>query len=241
MLLSLPHAGLLAVLGLAISSAAAGTTTYNPTIDAFVDSANPGNNYGAAGSLGISAPSSAKGEFDAFIQFDLADLAGREVQAVSLQLTVMEPRNDIFNESHSGTFSARWLKNGSFIEGFGTPSIEDIVATHVNFNNHLNYLGADDEFLGAFVFDVATTVMNLQFFLTPGFLAEAQAGRRVTFYFSAVDTEVSLLVNSTNFKTGPASSKPILTVVSVPEPGPCWLAAAGSLSMVRRKRRLPHG
>src|SRR5690242_10164209 len=85
------------------------TATFSsvPTADAFVDSAQPNNNFGAAGSLAIAASGSPQGEFQSVLLFDLSGAAnsfntqfgvgGWALQSATLQLTASPHGNPIFN------------------------------------------------------------------------------------------------------------------------------------------------
>src|SRR5207253_6220170 len=130
--------------------------------DAFVDSVQPGNNYGLAGLLGIAPLNEPKGEFDSFVEFDLSTTKSAfdaffgtghwAVQSISLRLTATPPNNVLFNGSGvgntAGKISIRWLQNDAWLEGSGKPSAPDADPGDLNFDNHGNYLSAADECLG---------------------------------------------------------------------------------------------
>lgn len=210
----------------------------NPTADAFVDSAAPGNNYGAAGALSIAAAGSAKGEFDSFVRFNFASTktyldntygAGNWMaQSITLQLTAANPNNALFNASAAGSFSIRLTQSNAWVEGTGSPNAPDTSATSVNFTNHANYLGSSDQGLGTYSFAGGTSGANtytLQ--LSAGLISALQAGGDASLYLAANDNAVSYLFNSTNF--GTVASRPTLVVNAVPEPSVMALLAAGGM------------
>jgi hypothetical protein len=244
-------AGALAFIS-AAASLQAQSAAVTPLADTFVDSANPGNNYGVAGALGIAPAGASNGEFDSFIEFNLSSaktgfdqhfgVGNWTIQSITLQLTAAVPNNPLFNGNGSpsvntaGQFTIAYTPNNSWLEGSGTPNIADTSATDLNFNNHLNYVSAADEALGTFNFSGATsgaTVYTLT--LTPNFLAAAAAGADVSLYLSAADSQVNYLFNSGNFM-GAASTHPTLTVNAVPEPSATLLLGGGLAFFARRRR-----
>jgi hypothetical protein len=127
------------------------------------------------------------------------------------------------------------MENDSWTEGTGTPGVP--TTTGITWNSLPNFLGPNDEDLGAFSFNGATsgsTTYTLT--LTSGFTADLLAGSVISFRTLAADSNISYLFNSRNFNT--AASRPLLTVTAVPEPSSCMLAlAAGLLLFIRGRRR----
>src|ERR1700677_384607 len=89
------------LLGSAFSLGRGQTSSINPPADTFVNSANPANNYGAAGALAISAGDLPNGEFDSVVMFNLASTkAGFDaqygpgqwtIQSITLSLEATDP------------------------------------------------------------------------------------------------------------------------------------------------------
>ncbi len=237
---------LFATAALSALPAVAATLTLNPIADSFVDSAHPDNNYGVAGALAVAPAGAPKGEFDSFLKFDLSGVVGLTIQSISLQLNAASPNNGIFNGNlagpggtnvnSAGGLDVTWLQNDSWVEGTGTPNATDMNPADLNFTNHSNYFSAGDAGLGAFAFSGATTgaaVYTLT--LAPSFLADAQAGNVVSLYLSAADTQIVALFNSKNDSS--PGSRPVLEVVTVPEPGSLAFAALGAAIFAGMKRR----
>ncbi len=115
----------------------AASVTLPTFADAFVTSAHPSNNYGAAGALEISAPGSPAGELQTLLQFDLSSAvttfnsafgAGQwSVDSITLQLGTnfgtqnQSPGNAVFNNINAGLFKIDLLANNNWAEGGGTP------------------------------------------------------------------------------------------------------------------------
>src|ERR1700685_2540826 len=113
------------------------TVTNNPAIDAFVRSADPTHNYGAAGALAVSgsiATNSASinnGLLDSFLQFNVSSTVSSfntafgvgqwTIAGITLGVTAMAPNNPVFNYG-SGTFAVDWMANNAWTEGTGTPA-----------------------------------------------------------------------------------------------------------------------
>ena len=235
------------------SASGATAPPINPTADTFVSSANPGSNYGAAGTLEVSAASSGntKGEFDSFIRFNFASTqtyfnnlygAGNWTpQSVTLTLTTTAPNNALFNASVAGSFKLQLNNSDAWVEGNGSPSAPDTTTTDLNYNNHANYESAADPVLGMFTFAGGTTgTGTYTLTLSSGFLADVQGGVDASLYVSANDAAVSYLFNSTNF--GTAASRPSLVVNAVPEPSTVALSlVAGALALAALFRTRPRG
>jgi hypothetical protein len=217
------------------------TFSVNPVADAFVTTGPggnlTGNNYGSAGSLSIAAPGLAQGEFQSVIRFNLSGAvnlfdtqfgAGQwSLQSISLQLGSARPNNPIFNGTSPGLFNIGWMQNDTWDEGTGgpaTPSTSGITFSSLQ----STFIAGADENLGAFAFNGSTnglSTYNLAF--APGFTADLLAGDDVSLRLFAADASVSYLFNSRSF--GNVASRPLLTVVAVPEPAPLALGVIGLL------------
>jgi hypothetical protein len=235
----------MAIAAVCAASCCATTISMNPVADSFVDSSLPDNNYGGAGLLSVAAPGKSQGEFQSVLQFDLGAAKASfdaqfgaglwSIQSVTLQLTAAPLNNAIFNPVSAGQFKVSWMQNDSWTEGTGTPGVP--TTTGITWNTLPNFLGPNDEDLGTFSFNGATsgsTTYTLT--LTPSFTADLLAGNVVSLRTLAADSDVSYLFNSRNFNT--AASRPALNVTAVPEPSSCLLALAGlSLLIPWRLRR----
>jgi hypothetical protein len=232
-----------AILCFSICSHAA-TFSLNPSLDAFVtpgaSGTLSGNNYGGAGALSVAAPGLSQGEFQSLLQFNLSGAKSSfdsqfgigqwSIQSVTLQLTATAPNNAIFNASSAGQFSASWMQNDTWTEGTGTP--QSPTTTGITFSTLNSFLGAGDEALGTFSFNGGTTGNTTNTLgLTSSFLADLLGGNNVSIRLLAADTTVSYLFDSKSF--GTASSRPLLTITAIPEPGPLALGLMGMCFFMR--------
>lgn len=224
------------------------TFNTNSFSDAFVTTGPggnlSGNNYGAAGALGISAPGSAKGEFQSVMQFDAASAfnsfnnqygAGQwSIQSASLQLTAAPTNNSFFNPNTAGQFHIYWMQNDSWTEGAGSPGSP--TTSGITFSSLQNtFISPGDEDLGIFSYNGASSgAANYTLALTPGFTADLLAGNDISFRLVAADGTVSYLFNSRNFGTAP--SRPLLTINAVPEPTTAALGGLGIVLLMARQR-----
>lgn len=228
----------------------AATSSINPSVDALVtngpSNSLSNNNYGGAGALGISAPGSAKGEFQSLLRFDLSGVvsgfntqfgAGQWViDSVSLRLTATPPVNSLFNASAAGSYAVQWMANDSWVEGTGSPMAP--TTDGVTFALLPSYLSGSDTALGIFNFDGTTSGnRTAALSLATSFTSDLAAGGLVSLRLFAADTAVSYLVNSQNF--GTAASRPLLTISAsaVPEPSAALLLVSGLAFVTGRKRR----
>lgn len=218
----------------------------NPTADAFVATGPANNlvvsNYGGAGALALSAAGSLNGEFQSVLRFDTSSAkssfdslygAGSwSLQSVTLQLTAASPNNPIFNTNRAGSFGVSWMQDDSWVEGSGTPNAP--TASGITFSSLQGaFISLADEALGTFSYNGSssgTFVYTLN--LSTGFGADLLAGNLVGLRLSAVDSAVSYFSDSRTFNT--ATSRPLLSITAVPEPGTATLLVlSGLLCAVR--------
>jgi len=221
-----------AILSLFASLPAFGASfSINPTADALVTTGPSGNlsgnNYGAAGSVSVTAPGLPQGELQSVLQFNLGGAltsfdttfgAGQwSIQSVTLQLTAAAANNAIFNTPAAGVFGISWMQNDSWTEGAGTPSAPGL--TGITFTSlQSTFISPGDQTLGNFSFNGATSgSFPYTLGLTLGLTADVLTGDNLSLRLFAADTTMSGVFNSRNF--GTAGSRPLLTVVAVPEPG----------------------
>ena len=216
----------------------------NPVADALVSSANPSNNYGAAGALETSAAGLLRGEFQSVMKFDLAPaktsldstfgVGQWQIQSATLQLTTAAPNNSLFNTNVAGQFSASWMQNDAWAEGTGTPAAP--TSDGVTFATLPTFLSGADESLGTFNFPGGTSGANLySLSLTSSFTSDLVAGNNVGFRLFAADSAMSYLVNSRNFPT--QSARPLLTIEAVAVPEPAGAALVATLALLTGARR----
>ncbi len=213
----------------------------NPTADAFVATGPANNlvisNYGGAGALALSAAGSLNGEFQSVLRFDagaakssfdsLYGAGSWSLQSVTLQLTAASPNNAIFNTNRAGSFGVSWMQNDGWVEGSGTPNAP--TANGITFSSlQGTFISFSDEGLGTFSYNGSssgTFVYTLN--LSSGFAADVLAGDLVGLRLSAADDVVSYFSDSRTFNT--ATSRPLLSITAVPEPGTATLLVFGGL------------
>jgi len=228
-----------------------------PFADAFVTPGGSGSlsssNFGAAGSLAISAPGLPEGEFQSVLKFDLSaaqssfnaqfGIGQWTIQSVTLQLTSSPHNNAIFNNIAAGQFGVSLMQNNSWVEGTGTGGIpssdgvsfSSLAGTFVN--------NSIDQGLGTFAFPGGSSGQNgYSLSLASGLVNDVTSGSDLSLRLFAADSGVSYLFTSRSGSSG----KPDILVqaVSVPEPGTvalCGMALVlfclvqGVRRLVRRK------
>jgi hypothetical protein len=235
---------IIAALAVAMVSGSAAQFQTNPTADAFVTTGPTQNlrdsNYGATGALGISAPGSANGEFQTLLRFDLSGAktlfdaqfgAGLwTIESMSLQLTASPANNPLFNPNAPGTFNIHCLQNDGWIEGPGTTGVP--ASSGITFNSLQSAFltPGSDQHLGSFSYGGASTGSSVYALsLSTGLAQDALSGDITSLWLSA-DDGTSYLFNSRTFSI--AGSRPLLTVVAVPEPGVWGMGLVGTVVML---------
>jgi hypothetical protein len=202
---------------------ATGSTNYQNGADL------TGLNFGGAGTLAIAPASSAKGEFQSVIKFDLADGVALfnatfgtnnwSIAGISLELTSnygvagVQPNNAIFNSISGGQFVIEWLADNNWGEGTGTPS--NTTTDGVTYNSLPVLLCAAREALCTNLYSPPGNNVPVTWPLpfTTNLLAGVLAGGEVTFRFYAADNQVGYLFNSHDYGRG---NEPLIHVVATP-------------------------
>jgi len=216
--------------------AEAAVVSVNPAADAFVTTGPSNNlvnnNYGAGGSLSLSAPGSLKGEFQSVLRFDTSSAKSTfdnlygvglwSLQSITLQLTAASPNNALFNTNDAGSFTVSWMQNDGWAEGTGTPNapatsgltFASLQSTFIN--------PSLDENLGTFSYNGSSSGSFVYTLNNSGdFAADLLSGGLVSLRLSSADSAVSYLFNSREF--GTAANRPLLSIAAIPEPGPVAL------------------
>jgi hypothetical protein len=232
-------------------------TINNSTADAFLSSASPTLNYGAAGTLAIAPASSAKGEFDSVLMFNTASAVSQfnttygagNWTITSLMLSLSsnygiqgeQPGNALFNTINAGSFGIDWLANNTWTEGAGsgtgTQGYPNNSAVTFDSISLLQSSGYDS--LGTYAYTPPgnnnNVYLNYSLSLDPNLVANAAAGGNVSLYFYAADNQVSDLFNSRSYSTG--HPELTFTVTEAPEPTTAALVTAslGGFLLLRRR------
>jgi PEP-CTERM motif len=229
-------------------AAQAASFSLNPTADAFVTTGPTGNlsgnNYGGGGGISVAAAGLPQGELQSVLKFDLSGAAASfdgvfgagqwNLVSVTLQLTATPANNAIFNTPAAGQLAISWLQNDAWTEGTGTPGSPG--ASGITYTTlQSTFIGGGDESLGTFAFSGATSgAFNYALGLTTGLSADVLAGSILSLRMLAADSAVSGVFNSRSF--GTVTSRPLLTIVAVPEPSSLVLCTIGLALLCTRRR-----
>jgi hypothetical protein len=238
---------LIGTLVLAPTAAWAVTATIPSAADAFVTSQFPDNNYGGAGAISVSAAGTSGRELFTLLRFDLASTLASFDQAfgaghwtldgASLQLTAASPSNQVFNSAEAGQIGADWLADDSWVEGTGSPMVGNTSTVGISLNLLPALVANGSEGLGLLAFDGSTSdTATYDLVISPGFLADVQAGGLLSILLSPGDAVVSGVFNSRNFAATSNHPYLILSAVQVPEPATTALAGIAIIGMLSRRR-----
>jgi hypothetical protein len=235
-------------LAVAAPAALAAEITFVPTADTFVSAAEPSYNYGAAGSVEVSAPSAPNGEFQALLKFNTAEAlrffdrqfgaGGWKLDAATLRLTTSNPNNPLFNPNVAGPVAVSWMQNDAWLEGTGGPITP--TSDGVTYATLPSFLGPADEALGTVNFPGGTSGSNTYgLSLAPGFTTDLKAGGDVSLRLApGAGGSVSYLFASRTFTN--TGSRPVLSLAAtaVPEPAAGMaVVGLGAMLLGRRPRR----
>ena len=222
--------------------------------DAFVTTGSitddlSGNNYGAAGAMGVSA-ALPNGTFASLLRFDLSSATstfnstygtgGWSINSIALQLTTTTANNPIFNPGQPGTFDVKWISSNAWVEGTGNP--KNPSSTGVNWTDFAGLTsGAQPE--GVFNVSNVGDGVTASYTLSPssGLLFALQTGSQASLALTAdpTDSTMSALFNSRDFGTPGRRPALIITAsaTAVPEPGRAMLLMLGAVCALQRRRR----
>lgn len=214
------------------------TNTSMTTADAFLCTGSPnyeggadlrGVNFGGAGTLAIAPASSASGEFQSVIKFNLSNgvalfnsTYGSNhwiITGVSLELTSnygvagVQPNNPIFNLISGGRFVIEWLADDNWMEGTGTPNLP--TKDGVCYNSLPALLAQPHEILCTNTYSPPGNNVHVTWPLplATNLVADISGGGEVTFNFYAADNQVGYLFNSYKYGRG---NEPLIHVVAIP-------------------------
>lgn len=251
---------LAAVLFALDASHAATTVTLRPDSsgtsngDAFVTTGSAsndlsGNNYGAAGAVGVSA-ALANGSFASLLRFDVSSakstfdstygVGGWNIDSIALQLTTTAANNAIFNANQTGSFDVKWISSDSWVEGTGNPNTPS--TTGVKWTDFAGLTsGAEAE--GVFNVTNVGDGVTANYTLSPSssLLFDILNGGQSSLALTAdpSDSTVATLFNSRNF--GTATRRPALIITAsaaaVPEPSRALLLLIGVVCSLQRRTR----
>ena len=188
-----------------------------------------GLNFGAAGTLVVAPASSANGEFQSVIKFNLADGVAQfnsaygsnnwTITGVTLDLTSnygvggVQPNNPIFPVISGGQFVIEWLSDDDWLEGTGTPNLP--TTDGVCHNSLPALLVPPREILCTNTYSPPGN--NVHVFwplpLTTNLVSDICGGGDVTFRVYAADNQVGYLFNSYKYGRG---NEPLIHVVATP-------------------------
>jgi hypothetical protein len=226
------------ILCLGLVAEAQVTNTSMTTADAFLCTGSPnydgganltGVNFGAAGTLAIAPASSAKGEFQSVIKFNLSNGVAMfnstygsnhwSITGVSLELTSnygvagVQPNNPIFNLISGGQFVIEWLADDDWVEGTGTPNLPTMDG--VCYNSLPILLAQPREILCTNIYSPPGNNIHVTWPLplTANLVTNISGGGDVTFHFYAADKQIGYLLNSYKYGRG---NEPLIHVVAIP-------------------------
>ena len=212
--------------------------TYSGTTsaDAFLATGSPGNpegadltglNFGGAGTLVVAPASSAKGEFQSVLEFNLTNAVGLfdtnfgagnwTITGISLKLTSnygtggVQPNNAIFPVISGGQFVIEWLSTNGWPEGTGTPNLPTMDG--VTYDSLPDLLSGPHEILSTNTYSPPGNNVPVTYTLplNTNLVAEVAGGGDVTLLFFAADDQIGYLFNSYSYGRG---NEPLILVTA---------------------------
>jgi len=229
-----------AVLSLGHGASAQVTNSTMAIADAFVctGSANyesgadlTGLNFGGAGALAVAPASSAKGEFQSVIGFNLSNsvavfdsVCGSRnwrVTGMALELSSnygvagVQPNNPLFNVISGGQFVIEWLADAAWVEGTGTPNLP--TTDGISYSGLPVLLAQAREALCTNTYAPPGNNVHVTWPLplTTNLVGGVHGGGDVNFRFYAADQQVGYLFNSHSYGRG---NEPLMVVTAAEKP-----------------------
>jgi hypothetical protein len=186
-----------------------------------------GLNFGGAGTLVVAPASSAKGEFQSVLKFNLTNAvamfnanygAGNwTITGVSLKLTSnygtggVQPNNAIFPVISGGQFVIEWLSTNDWVEGTGTPNLPTMDG--VTYDSLPGLLASQHKILCTNTYSPPGNNVPVTYPLPldTNLVAEVSAGGDVTLLFYAADDQIGYLFNSYSYGRG---NEPLILVTA---------------------------
>jgi hypothetical protein len=223
---------------IALAAPAQITYTGITSADAFLatgSSNNPagsdlmGLNFGGAGTLVVAPASSAKGEFQSVIQFNLAPAISLfdttygtnrwTITGVSLELTSnygtagVQPNNPIFGVISGGQFVIEWLSNNDWIEGTGNPNLP--TTDGVTYDSLPELLAGPHVVLCTNTYSPPGNNIHVTYPLPLdlNLVTNVAAGSNLSLLFYAADNQIDYLFNSYRYGRG---NEPLIHVTATP-------------------------
>ncbi len=186
-----------------------------------------GLNFGGAGTLVVAPVTSAKGEFQSVIKFNLSNAAALfntnygagnwTITGISLELTSnygtggVQPNNAIFPVISGGQFVIEWLSTNDWVEGTGTPNLP--TTEGVTYDSLPDLLSDPREILCTNTYTPPGNNVPVTYTLplNTNLVAEVAGGGDVTFLFYAADDQIGYLFNSYSYGRG---NEPLILVTA---------------------------
>lgn len=188
-----------------------------------------GLNFGGAGTLAVAPASSAKGEFQSLLRFDLHDCTDQfnqlygpdewTVTGLALELAGNygtageQPNNPLFNAVHGGQFVIEWLADNAWLPGSGTPN--QPTTDGVSYATLPELLAEPHSPLVTNLFVPPGDNVPVRWTLptTDSLVAATRNGESISLRMYAADNAIGYLFNSTRYGHGNA---PQLVIVAAP-------------------------
>jgi hypothetical protein len=211
------------------------TSTTTTSADDFLATGSPTNpkgtdltnaNFGVAGVLYVAPASSANGEFQSILKFNLSGATNLFnasygpswiISGISLELTGNfataggQPDNAIFNPINGGNFVIEWLADDDWVEGTGRPNMP--TTDGVAYGSLPMLLAEPHEILCTNAYSPPGNNVHVTWLLplNTHLVNDIKGGGAVTLRFYAADNQISYLFNSHNFGNG---NEPLIHVTA---------------------------
>jgi hypothetical protein len=232
-----PKYSTLLLLGACTLAQAQVTYTGTTTDDAFLAAGSPSNplgtnlmddNFGAAGVLVIAPASSANGEYQTVMKFNLSSATNLFDETYGANWTISNlslafacnfgtegapPDNPIFDDVNGGNFVIEWMADDDWVEGTGRPMAPTMDG--VTYDSLGTLLSEPHEPLctNTYVPPGNNVYVTWPLPLNACLVTNILAGGPVSFRLYAADDQICYLFNSHNFGNG---NQPLIQVTAVP-------------------------